>query len=76
MDKRGINSRLRTVAGNFSIGELCVCAGGLDILKIDKNSTYSISRFNLGGLEFCLGAKSTKTTPVATGLSILWTKVE
>ena len=33
MDKRGINSRLRTVAGKFSIGELCVCAEGLDILK-------------------------------------------
>jgi len=39
VDKRGINSRLRTVAGKFSIGELCVCAEGLDILKIDKNST-------------------------------------
>jgi len=40
VDKRGINSRLRTVAGKFSIGKLCVCARvGLDILKIDKNST-------------------------------------
>jgi len=39
VDKRGRNSRLGTVAGKFSIGELCVCAGGLDILKIDKNST-------------------------------------
>jgi len=29
----------RTVARKFSIGGLCVCAGGLDTLKIDKNST-------------------------------------
>jgi len=26
-------------AGEFSMGELSVSAGGLDILKIDKNST-------------------------------------
>jgi len=37
---------------------------------------YSVSRFNFGVLEFYLGAKSTKATPVATGLNILWTKVE
>jgi len=34
--RRGLG---RTVARKFSIGGLCVCAGWLDILKIDKNST-------------------------------------
>jgi len=29
----------RTVANKFSIGRLCISAGGLDTLKIDKNST-------------------------------------
>jgi len=38
VDKRGINIRLRTAAGKFSIAELYFCAGGLDALKIDKNS--------------------------------------
>jgi len=28
-----------TIARKFSIGELYVCSGGLDILKFDKNST-------------------------------------
>jgi len=27
----------RTVVRKFSVGGLCVCAGGLDILKIDKS---------------------------------------
>jgi len=47
VDKRWINSRLRTVARKFSIGGFAfvhsllspVSTGGLDILKIDKNST-------------------------------------
>jgi len=30
---------LRTVAGKSSMRELFVCAGGLDISKMDKNST-------------------------------------
>jgi len=54
VDKRGISSSLRTVTITFSIGRLCTCAGGLD-----KNSTdlyYSVSRFNLGGLELGLGS--------------------
>jgi len=40
---------------------LC-CAGELDILIFDKNSTFFIvSYFSLGGLEFCLGIKPTRT---------------
>jgi len=37
--------RSRTVPRKFSIGGLCSSAGG---------GTYSVSRFNLGGLELCL----------------------
>jgi len=36
--RRGLG---RTVARKFSIGGICVCAGWLDIVKIDKNSTDS-----------------------------------
>jgi len=36
---------------------LCVCAGGPWHYKINQHSTYSVSRFNLGGLELSLGAK-------------------
>jgi len=51
--RRGLG---RTIARNFSIGGLCVCAGWLDILKIDKTPLiYSVSCFNIGGLELCLG---------------------
>jgi len=40
---------------------LHVCAAELDILKIDKTPLiYSISYFNFGGWEPCLGAKRTK----------------
>ena len=39
--------------------------GGLDIIKLTKTQLiYSVSRFNLGGLELCLwGAKPTKAPP-------------
>jgi len=54
----------RTVAKKFSIGGLCSSAGGLDIIKLSKISLiYSVSRFNLGGLELCLGVKPTKAPP-------------
>ena len=43
-------------------GRLCVCAGGLDIIKLNKTSLiYSVSRFNLAGLGALFGgAKLTK----------------
>ena len=34
--------------------ELYICAGGLDILKMIIPLVYSVSYFNLGGLELCL----------------------
>jgi len=49
---------VRTVARKFSIGGICVCARGLDIIKLTKILIYSVSRFNLGGLELCLGGKA------------------
>ena len=61
----------RTVDRKFSIWGLCVCAGGLDIVKIDKNSTdYSVSCFNSGGLGALFGGISPQKPPVATGLII------
>jgi len=71
------SSLSRTVARKFSIGGLCssagglcVCLGGLDIIKLTKAPLiYSVSRFNLGGLELCLGGKPTKVSG-ATGLSL------
>jgi len=59
----GSASAPRTVTRNFSIGGLCssagelfVCAEGLDIIKLTKTPLiYSVSRFNLGSLELCLG---------------------
>jgi len=49
-------ARLRTVAERFSIGGLCVCAGMAWHSKNWQNLHWfnSVSRFNLGGLEFCL----------------------
>jgi len=39
-------------------GGICVCAGGPDIIKLSKIPLiYSVSRFNLGGLELCLGGE-------------------
>ena len=44
----------RTVARKFSIGGLCVCA----FQQLTKTRLmYSVSCFNFGVLEFCLGAK-------------------
>jgi len=41
---------LRTVARKSSLGELCVCAGGLDIEKLIKPpKIYSVLYFDLGG---------------------------
>jgi len=57
----------RSVARKFSIGALCSSAGGASHYKIHPNSTYSVSRSNLGGLRALLGGKS---PPVATGLII------
>jgi len=45
----------RTAPRKFSIRGHCVCAGWLDILKIDNAPLiYSVSSFNLGGLELLL----------------------
>jgi len=61
--------RYRTVARKFSVGELCrsagrlcVCAGGLDIIKLTKIPLiYGVSSFNLGGSwSFAWGAKPAK----------------
>jgi len=41
----------RTVARKSSVGRLYVCAGGLDILKIDKLHSF----IAIGGLELCFG---------------------
>ena len=60
-----------TVARKFSIrglcstaGELFVCAGGLDIIKLTKPPLiYSVSRFSLGGLGALFGGdKPTKAS--------------
>ena len=59
----------RTVARKFSIGWLCSYAGGgLDIIKLTKTQLiYSVSRFNLGGLELCLGRLSPPKLPRGDG---------
>jgi len=39
----------------FCVG-FCVCAGELDIIKLNKTLLiYSVSRFDMGVLELCLG---------------------
>jgi len=56
----------RTVARKFAIGGICssagrfsLCLGGLEIIKLIKTPLiYSVARFNLGGLEVCLGGLS------------------
>jgi len=59
-------SRCKTVAKKFSKGGLCVCAGGLNILKIDENSTDLVFHVSIwGGLELCLGGINLS---MATGL--------
>jgi len=53
----------------FLIGGFCVCAGGLDITKLTKTPLiYSVSHFNSGGLELCLGGKTHQSSPVTTRL--------
>jgi len=61
-------SILRNVARKFSIGGLCVSAGGLDTLKIDKNSTALkcfVSQF--GGLRALFGGLSPQKFPRGDG---------
>ena len=43
---------IRTVARKSSIGGLNVCEGGLNAKTL---LIYSVTYFNLGGLELCLG---------------------
>ena len=53
----------RTVARKLSTGGLCSSAGGLDIIKLTKTPLiYRVSRFNLEGLELCLGGISPRLT--------------
>jgi len=55
-----MNGPDRTVARKSSIEGIYVWAGGLDILKIDKNSLiYGVSYFNLGDWSFVWEAKPT-----------------
>ena len=66
--KRGW-SRSRTVPGKFLIGGLCVCTGGLDILKIAKISTDLLCFiFQFGGLGALREGLSPPKYPVATRL--------
>ena len=66
----------RTVARKFSIGGLCISEGGfgfvregLDTQKLTKTQLiYSVSCYNLGGLEIRMGGLSPQIPPVATGL--------
>jgi len=61
----------RTVAKNFSIGGLCSSAVRLDI-KLSKISLiYSVSRFNLGGLEVCLGRAKPTKAPRGDGTGVI-----
>jgi len=49
-------------------GGLCFC-GGLTFQKLTKTPLiYSVSSFNLGSLELCLGGLSPPKPPVATWL--------
>jgi len=58
----------RSVARKFSIGWHDVCAGGIDILKINKTPQIcGVLYFNLGAWSFVWGLSSPKSL-VATGL--------
>jgi len=49
-------------------GGLCVCAGGLDIIKLTKIPLiYSVSRINLGGLGALIGGLSQPKPPRGDG---------
>jgi len=65
----------RTVTRKFSIGELYssvggfAFCGGLGIIKLTKTPLiYSVSRFNLGGVELCLGEAKPTKAHMGTGL--------
>jgi len=52
----------------FTIGGFCVCAGGLDILKIDKNSTPSkCFMFQFGGIGALFGRAKAPKLPRGDG---------
>ena len=56
-------------------GALRLCGRALHSNLTKILLTYSVSCFNLGGFELCLGGLSPPKSPVATGLYILhWTK--
>jgi len=62
----------RTVDRKFSIGGLCVCARGLEVLKMTKTPLiYSASCFNWGLGAFFRGLSPPKP-PVAKGLAMLF----
>ena len=68
MDVGGHHGRCRNVARKFSIGGLCVCFRGLDIMKLTKTPLiYSVSLFNLWSLELCLGGLSPPKPPRGDG---------
>jgi len=51
-----------------SAGELCVCTGGLGIIKLTKIPLiYSVPRFNLGGLGALLGGLNPPKPPRGDG---------
>jgi len=58
----------RTVARKFSIGELYVCGGWLDILKLTNTPLiYNVSCFSLGGLGASFGGLSRPKIPSGDG---------
>jgi len=58
----------RTVARKFSKGGFCVCAGGYNIPKIDKNSTNLLCfMFQFGGLGALFGGLSQPKPPRGDG---------
>jgi len=61
--------RRRTASRQSSVGGLGVCAGGLDILKFDKNQLVYSVPISIRELRALFGGISPpKPTPVATGL--------
>ena len=60
-----------------SAGEICVCAGWLDIIKLSKIPLiYSVSRFNLGGLGALFGGDKPTTAPRGDGTGVIASTVE
>jgi len=58
----------RTVSRKSSIGELCVCVGGLDIPKFEKNSTYlKCFIFQFAGLGGLFGGTEPTKDPRGDG---------